>query len=134
MPSGSMLSWLMLPSPYFICLPVFMKFLVLLVILFGLWVGYEFSLISINYFNKSKKMFFLTTFFGSMWFMPSLSTYIIKFPLFLGGVYYKIFDHGWAEFVGAQNIYFKLSYNSGSLTNFFSFNVKVFLFFYFYDL
>nr|YP_006504046.1 NADH dehydrogenase subunit 5 [Cryptocercus relictus]AFM92546.1 NADH dehydrogenase subunit 5 [Cryptocercus relictus] len=111
---GSFLSWMIFPTPAMVCLPFYLKYLVLLVSLIGGWIGFEMSsfsfsgnLISLN-FNK------LIIFFGSMWFMPYFSTYGVSFfPLFFGYYSLKVFDFGWSEYFGGQNLNFLFMYLSG---------------------
>nr|AYW52369.1 NADH dehydrogenase subunit 5 [Nitidulidae sp. 1 ACP-2013] len=103
--SGSMLSWLMFPVPYFICLPLLYKFMTLIMILFGMLIGYEMSKFKIFYMNKSLKFYNLSMFFSLMWNMPILSTFGVNFyPLKLGEIYIKSFDQGWYEYYGSQNL------------------------------
>nr|QLY89711.1 NADH dehydrogenase subunit 5 [Xylophagus ater] len=106
---GSMLSWLIFPSPYMICLPYYLKLLTLLVCISGGFLGYMISNVSLFFFNKSMSMYFYSYFLGSMWFMPYISTYgIIKYPLKLGSDVLKSFDQGWSEFLGGQMLYSSL--------------------------
>nr|YP_010397558.1 NADH dehydrogenase subunit 5 [Boreoheptagyia kurobebrevis]UQJ73467.1 NADH dehydrogenase subunit 5 [Boreoheptagyia kurobebrevis] len=110
---GSMLSWLIFPSPVMICLPPILKFLTLFVCILGGILGYLISNISLYFFNKSLKMYFSSNFMSSMWFMPTLSTSgSIFYPLFLGMQVIKSFDQGWSEFFGGQQIYSLMSYFS----------------------
>nr|YP_010538753.1 NADH dehydrogenase subunit 5 [Pristolycus diversecostatus]UYE92364.1 NADH dehydrogenase subunit 5 [Pristolycus diversecostatus] len=103
---GSFLSWLMFPTPYFICLPFNMKIMVLLMIFFGLFIGYEFSNFGFNYELKSIKMLTLSLFFSSMLNMSVLSTYFVNYYfLKFSNIYYKNFDLGWLEYFGSQNLY-----------------------------
>nr|YP_010613570.1 NADH dehydrogenase subunit 5 [Rivellia apicalis]WAR64262.1 NADH dehydrogenase subunit 5 [Rivellia apicalis] len=104
--SGSLLSWLIFPTPYMICLPYYLKLLTLIVCLIGGVIGYFISNVSLFYVNKSFNNYLLSYYLGSMWFMPYISTYgLINYPLLLGGLVYKSFDHGWSEFIGGQNLY-----------------------------
>nr|APX40636.1 NADH dehydrogenase subunit 5 [Colaspidema barbarum] len=103
--SGSMLMWLMFPSPIYICLPLIMKLMALLMIMLGMWIGYEISKFKIFYELKSLNNLTLVSFFALMWNMPILSTLGLNFyPIHLGKTYYKIFDQGWFEYYGGQNI------------------------------
>nr|YP_009522477.1 NADH dehydrogenase subunit 5 [Micronecta sahlbergii]AXQ02200.1 NADH dehydrogenase subunit 5 [Micronecta sahlbergii] len=91
---GSVLGWLIFP-PTLIILPLEMKLLTLLVILSGSVLGYEFSGDFINNFLYFPMMMY---FFGSMWFMPSLSTYLLYKPFFqYSNMSYKLMDMGWGE-------------------------------------
>nr|YP_010037320.1 NADH dehydrogenase subunit 5 [Dacus trimacula]QQW48096.1 NADH dehydrogenase subunit 5 [Dacus trimacula] len=103
---GSMLSWLIFPTPHMICLPIYLKLLTLAVCLSGGVFGYLISNVSLFYFNKSLNSYLISYFFGSMWFMPYISTYgLINHSLVLGGNVSKSFDQGWSEFLGGQNMY-----------------------------
>nr|YP_010362078.1 NADH dehydrogenase subunit 5 [Agriotes fuscicollis]UNQ87638.1 NADH dehydrogenase subunit 5 [Agriotes fuscicollis] len=124
---GSMLSWLIFPSPYFIILPMYLKLMVLVVVLLGLLVGYEFSKFSLSYSLKSMDYLGSSLFFSSMWNLPVLSTFGINFyPIHLGGIYYKSFDHGWSEYFGSQNIYSNLM-NASKVSSFLIKNLKIYL-------
>nr|YP_010895230.1 NADH dehydrogenase subunit 5 [Orthoprosopa grisea]WJW73769.1 NADH dehydrogenase subunit 5 [Orthoprosopa grisea] len=106
---GSMLSWVIFLTPYSICLPYYLKFLVLFVCITGGLIGYLISKVSLYFFNKSLNSYFVSLFSGSMWFMPYISTYgIINFPLKLGMLVVNTFDQGWSEFIGSQNLYNQL--------------------------
>nr|QVL29376.1 NADH dehydrogenase subunit 5 [Ceratitis rubivora] len=125
---GSMLSWLIFPTPYMVCLPFYLKLLTLFVCILGGLIGYLISNVSLYYFNKSLNKYLLSYYFGSMWFMPYISTYgIINYPLILGGVVLKSFDQGWSEFLGGQNLYNQLvkysQYSSFMHNN----NLKIYL-------
>nr|YP_009349825.1 NADH dehydrogenase subunit 5 [Metrioptera bonneti]AQM39961.1 NADH dehydrogenase subunit 5 [Metrioptera bonneti] len=103
---GCMLSWVLFPTPEMICLPNELKMLALIVSVLGGWIGYEISKFSLSYDLLSLKMFMLSNFLGSMWFMPFLSTYGVSYaPLFLGKQTYKALDQGWSEDWGGQMIY-----------------------------
>nr|AFU51395.1 NADH dehydrogenase subunit 5 [Neopanorpa pulchra] len=110
---GSMLSWMIFPVPSMICLPIFMKTLALSVSLLGGWFGYEISKFSLNWTMKSLKMYLISVFLGSMWFMPVLSTHLVNFyPLKIGQLIMKSGDQGWSEYFGGQSIYKSIQYNS----------------------
>nr|YP_010238578.1 NADH dehydrogenase subunit 5 [Cephenemyia stimulator]QTE20635.1 NADH dehydrogenase subunit 5 [Cephenemyia stimulator] len=106
---GSVLSWLIFPSPMLIVLPSYLKLLTLMVCLFGGFVGYIFSKVSLFFFNKSFYNYNMTYFLGSMWFMPYISSYgLINYFLIIGKLSLKSFDQGWSEYFGGQNLYFNL--------------------------
>nr|UYG49228.1 NADH dehydrogenase subunit 5 [Abscondita chinensis] len=103
---GSMLSWLMFSTPYFICLSLNLKLMVVFMIVFGSWVGYEFSNFEYNYNLKSMSFLSLSLFFSSMLNMTFLSTYFVNYYfLKLSNLYYKNIDLGWTEYFGSQNLY-----------------------------
>nr|YP_009349760.1 NADH dehydrogenase subunit 5 [Decma fissa]AQM39792.1 NADH dehydrogenase subunit 5 [Decma fissa] len=103
---GCMLSWVLFPSPSMICLPLWLKTLALIVSVLGGWLGYELSKFSLSYNLRSLKLYMISSFVGSMWFMPFISTYGVNYlPLMLGSKVYKSFDQGWSEDWGGQMIY-----------------------------
>nr|YP_010554575.1 NADH dehydrogenase subunit 5 [Tachycines shuangcha]UYO78933.1 NADH dehydrogenase subunit 5 [Tachycines shuangcha] len=103
---GSLMSWILFPSPVMICLSMELKLLTLIVSLIGGYFGYELSKFSLSYKLQSLNYYLTTSFLGSMWFMPMISTYGVNYyPLSLGLKYYKVFDQGWSEDFGGQNIY-----------------------------
>nr|YP_009867066.1 NADH dehydrogenase subunit 5 [Zeugodacus proprediaphora]QKG04015.1 NADH dehydrogenase subunit 5 [Zeugodacus proprediaphora] len=125
---GSMLSWLIFPTPYVICLPSYLKLLTLFVCIVGGVLGYLISNVSLFYFNKSLNNYLSSYFFGSMWFMPYISTYgIINYPLILGGSVCKSFDQGWSEFLGGQNLYNELVKYSQQMFIMHNNNLKIYL-------
>nr|APT41486.1 NADH dehydrogenase subunit 5 [Trichopygomyia trichopyga] len=103
---GSMLMWLMFPSPYMICLPSSLKFLTLVICLLGGSLGYLISMVNLFFINKSLMNYSVSWFLGLMWFMPSLSTSgMIFYPFSIGFSLIKVIDQGWSEYFGGQNIY-----------------------------
>uniref|UniRef100_UPI0030FE215C NADH dehydrogenase subunit 5 n=1 Tax=Pachylophus rufescens TaxID=3127035 RepID=UPI0030FE215C len=109
---GSLLNWLMFSSIHMICLPNYLKYLVLLVCLIGGFMGYLMSNISLYFVNKSLKFYKTINFMGSMWYMPYISTYgVNNYPLILGVYMIKFFDQGWSEYLGAQNLNFLLTFH-----------------------
>nr|WGT92169.1 NADH dehydrogenase subunit 5 [Furcatopanorpa longihypovalva] len=110
---GSLMSWLIFPVPNMICLPMYLKTLAFLVSLLGGWFGYEISKFSLSWSLKSLKMYFMSLFLGSMWFMPILSTSSLNFySLKIGQLLIKSGDQGWSEYLGGQSIYNSMKLNS----------------------
>nr|YP_009349838.1 NADH dehydrogenase subunit 5 [Conanalus pieli]AQM39974.1 NADH dehydrogenase subunit 5 [Conanalus pieli] len=110
---GCMLSWLLFPSPSMICLPLFLKLLVMIVSILGGWVGYELSKLELSYKLQSLKYYLSVTFMGSMWFIPFISTYGMNYyPLLLGQYMYMTYDQGWSEDWGGQMLHHWFSYYS----------------------
>nr|YP_009437866.1 NADH dehydrogenase subunit 5 [Gastrolina thoracica]ATG33626.1 NADH dehydrogenase subunit 5 [Gastrolina thoracica] len=104
--SGSLFSWVMFSAPFFICLSMFMKMMVLMFIFMGVWLGYELSKYQISYSLISMKYLSIVSFLGFMWNMPYLSTLGMNFyPLILGKKYVTIFDLGWFEYYGGLNLF-----------------------------
>nr|AML25593.1 NADH dehydrogenase subunit 5 [Staphylinidae sp. BMNH 1274640] len=124
---GSMLMWVMLSTPVFICLPLIMKLMALIVTILGIYLGLEFSYSALNYKLKSLLLINLVFFFSMMWNMPLLSTFGLNyFYTNFGKFLYLKIDQGWSEFMGSQNIYNKLiSYSKFSQFMFFN-NLKIF--------
>nr|YP_009995292.1 NADH dehydrogenase subunit 5 [Gymnochthebius lividus]QNP09695.1 NADH dehydrogenase subunit 5 [Gymnochthebius lividus] len=125
---GSLLMWLMFPTPYFICLPFYMKIMSFITVFMGMWLGYQTSMFSINYSCKSFMFYKMSMFFSSMWNMPFISTYGMNFmPIYLGNLYYKNMDQGWSEYLGSQNIYINLKKYSIVVQNILNNNLKIYL-------
>nr|YP_010950996.1 NADH dehydrogenase subunit 5 [Thienemanniella triangula]WML69337.1 NADH dehydrogenase subunit 5 [Thienemanniella triangula] len=102
---GSMLNWLIFSSFYCVCLPFYLKNLILFVCLFGGFMGLFLNYYNFYFLNKSLNMMLLSNFSSYMWFMPLMSTMIIiNYPLNYGGNMLKMFDFGWLEFFGSQNL------------------------------
>nr|YP_010414526.1 NADH dehydrogenase subunit 5 [Dendroleon similis]URT60692.1 NADH dehydrogenase subunit 5 [Dendroleon similis] len=103
---GSMLSWLIIPSPAMICLPFYMKYMTVTVSLLGGLLGYEIFQFKISWNMNFIKNYYLTNFLGNMWYMPTISTSYTNYgPLKLGYQFIKSVDQGWNEYFGAQSIY-----------------------------
>nr|AVN67771.1 NADH dehydrogenase subunit 5 [Periplaneta australasiae] len=128
---GSFLSWVIFPTPLLICLPFYLKTFVLLVSFLGGWFGYEISSINIGNKLMSIKFYLYSSFMGSMWFMPYLSTYgLSNLPLYLGYKSYKVFDSGWSEYFGGQGMYMLFMY-MGKVNQWWQYNnLKFFLMFF----
>nr|YP_010875364.1 NADH dehydrogenase subunit 5 [Pycnoscelus surinamensis]WGW15111.1 NADH dehydrogenase subunit 5 [Pycnoscelus surinamensis] len=128
---GSMLSWMIFPTPSFICLPMYLKLLVIMVSLVGGWFGYELSKLKVGSNLLSMKMFGIVGFLGSMWNMPYLSTYGVSYtPLILGYSTLKSFDGGWNEYFGGQGLYM-LFMGISKINQWWQFNnLKMFLLFF----
>nr|YP_010826792.1 NADH dehydrogenase subunit 5 [Porotermes planiceps]UYX57309.1 NADH dehydrogenase subunit 5 [Porotermes planiceps]WHM51960.1 NADH dehydrogenase subunit 5 [Porotermes planiceps] len=128
---GSILSWLIFPTPSMICLPFYMSGLVLFVSLFGGWLGYLLSHSYLGDLLMSFRFYGLSSFAGSMWFMPYASTYgVVLSPLFVSYSSSKVFDSGWSELFGGQGFYF-LFMNLSSVNQWWQYNsLKVFLLFF----
>nr|YP_010284527.1 NADH dehydrogenase subunit 5 [Nadezhdiella cantori]UKQ56270.1 NADH dehydrogenase subunit 5 [Nadezhdiella cantori] len=125
--SGSMLSWTIFPAPYFICLPFAFKMMALIMVLLGMYIGYEVAKFSINYNCKSLNSLTLSSFLAMMWNMPVISTLGINYyPIVSGEIYTKIFDQGWYEYYGSQNLGLKLSFLSKFLQLFSRNHLKVY--------
>nr|APX40168.1 NADH dehydrogenase subunit 5 [Cryptocephalus moraei] len=114
--SGSMLSWLIFPSPYFILLPFIMKMMTLLLIIMGMVISYEVSKLSLNYKFGGCLNLMVIQFFGSMWNMPYISTNVTSYLILtLGGKMINLMDQGWIEFYGSKSLLYLISKKGGIL-------------------
>nr|QUL58857.1 NADH dehydrogenase subunit 5 [Chrysomya villeneuvi] len=110
---GSMLSWLIFPTPVLVVLPMYLKLLTMFVCIVGGVSGYMISNVSLFFYNKALNNYNSSYFLGSMWFMPYISTYgIINYSLIVGKLVVKSFDQGWSEYFGGQQLYYNLVKNS----------------------
>nr|AQP27403.1 NADH dehydrogenase subunit 5 [Havilanditermes atripennis] len=125
---GSSLMWLICPTPSMICLPYYLSFLTLFVLFLGGWLGYEVAGYVFGDSLFSMYLYNISSFSGSMWFMPFFSTYGISFsPLEVGYSATSVFDSGWMEFFGGQGLYWVL-FSFGKVNQWFQYNnLKVFL-------
>nr|URH16882.1 NADH dehydrogenase subunit 5 [Pericapritermes sp. B SH-2022a] len=125
---GGSLMWLICPTPSVICLPYYLKFLTLFVIFLGGWLGYEMSNFMFGDNLFSFVLYKISSFSGSMWFMPFFSTYGVSFfPLNVGYSATSVFDSGWMEYFGGQGLYWVL-FNLSKVNQWFQYNsLKVFL-------
>nr|YP_010132049.1 NADH dehydrogenase subunit 5 [Hamaxiella brunnescens]QQD89783.1 NADH dehydrogenase subunit 5 [Hamaxiella brunnescens] len=106
---GSMMSWLIFPTPLLVVLPFYLKLLTLFVCIMGGMSGYLISNISLFFFNKAMNNYSFSYFLGFMWYMPYISTYgIINYSMVIGKMVIKSFDQGWSEYFGGQQLYYNL--------------------------
>nr|QWT71644.1 NADH dehydrogenase subunit 5 [Saussurella borneensis] len=128
---GSILSWLIFPTPTCIYLPLHLKGMAIFVSLVGIFLGYE--LFSFCFNNKfTFFLVFLSYFSGSMWFMPFLSTKGLSgVPLSLGGSFYSFLDSGWSEYYGGRGMYDFFVYLIYYYSNVFDHSFKFYLMIFF---
>nr|QHD47920.1 NADH dehydrogenase subunit 5 [Suwallia bimaculata] len=125
---GSLLSWVLFPIPSMICLPLILKTLALSVSLLGGWLGYELAKFALNYELQTLRLHLLSSFMGSMWFMPFISTYgVSSAPLHVGIYVHKSFDQGWSEYLGAQGLYSLFTTSSSIVQNWQNNDLKTYL-------
>nr|YP_009472980.1 NADH dehydrogenase subunit 5 [Notopteryx soror]AST10209.1 NADH dehydrogenase subunit 5 [Notopteryx soror] len=135
---GSMLSWLLFPFPDMLTMPLECKLMPLVIVVLGGWVGYELSFMSLTEHIFGLKSNLITSFLGTMWFMPNFSTYMFYSKSFvLSGSYENFLDMGWGEYIvsNIMGYYFlflsklNLFYQNNNLKLFFSvFILMTFLF------
>nr|WGO58088.1 NADH dehydrogenase subunit 5 [Rhabdoblatta orlovi] len=128
---GSIMSWIIFPTPLFIYLPLYLKLLVIMVSISGGMLGYELAKSNVGYTLLSLRVKNIVMFLGSMWYMPYLSTYGVNNPpLILGYITSKSFDGGWNEFFGGQGMYLMFM-QLGKVNQWWQFNnLKFFLMFF----
>nr|YP_010284553.1 NADH dehydrogenase subunit 5 [Xoanodera maculata]UKQ56296.1 NADH dehydrogenase subunit 5 [Xoanodera maculata] len=125
--SGSVLSWTIFSTPFFICLPLMFKLMALLMIFLGMLIGYETSKFSMHYTCVSLNHLTYSSFLSMMWNMPVISTVGVNYyPIKAGEIYTKVFDQGWHEFYGGQNLSLKLSLLSKFIQLFSNNHLKVY--------
>nr|WRK67371.1 NADH dehydrogenase subunit 5 [Semirhynchia dumbrodiana] len=125
---GSLLSWLIISTPFMICLPLGLKFLTLTVSLMGGLMGYELFQFKISWSLSIMKLYSSTNFLGNMWFMPTLSTSYLNYSsLMIGKLVMKNIDQGWNEYYGAQSMYTVFSNVSQMNSYLFLNNFKIYL-------
>nr|YP_010709545.1 NADH dehydrogenase subunit 5 [Rhagonycha nigroimpressa]WCS40141.1 NADH dehydrogenase subunit 5 [Rhagonycha nigroimpressa]WRO44852.1 NADH dehydrogenase subunit 5 [Rhagonycha nigroimpressa] len=126
---GSMMNWMMFDSLYFICIPLVMKFMVLIYIFMGILIGnYLSSFFNYIYIFMNKSLYFYM-FVSGMWNLPVISTLGLNFKFLNMGLEYKKFiDQGWLEFAGSQNIYFNFKNMSMNFQSFLISNIKIYMF------
>ena len=125
---GSILRWLIFPTPNIICLPKLLKLLVLITCILGGLFGYLISNVSLFFINKSIENYGISYFSGIMWFIPIISVIgVIKPPLALGLITIKSIDQGWREYFGGQIIYYSLKKYSLYLQLIQNNNLKIYL-------
>nr|ALO70482.1 NADH deshydrogenase subunit 5 [Ctenisodes sp. 1 EF-2015] len=123
---GSMLIWLIFPTPIFIMMSKFMKLMTMGVVMVGMFLGYEISKFSLMFKLKSNNMFIF--FLSSMWYMPLISTYSVNYYFFnMGKNFYNMLDQGWFEFLGSQNIYNSLFKSMNYIQFIYKNNLKIYL-------
>nr|YP_002735103.1 NADH dehydrogenase subunit 5 [Yemmalysus parallelus]ABZ02145.1 NADH dehydrogenase subunit 5 [Yemmalysus parallelus] len=123
---GSILSWLIFPNLNLIILPFECKILALIMVFMGLYLGYEVSTFNYNY---NLNNYFVSYFLGSMWFMPSFSTYMIyskSLPLSMN--YIKFLDYGWGEYLISNSLYAYFIYLSKLMSFYHNNMIKIYFF------
>nr|YP_010528117.1 NADH dehydrogenase subunit 5 [Rhyzodiastes puetzi]UXW64219.1 NADH dehydrogenase subunit 5 [Rhyzodiastes puetzi] len=103
---GSILSWIIFPSPSMICLPLFMKMLVISMSLCGGFLGLELFKLEFNWGLFMLMKYKMSYYFGSMLFMYSIFTFGMNMKMFMVGYsVFKNFDQGWNEYLGGQGMF-----------------------------
>nr|YP_010250889.1 NADH dehydrogenase subunit 5 [Ips calligraphus]QTV76823.1 NADH dehydrogenase subunit 5 [Ips calligraphus] len=103
---GSFYSWVFMDISYFIILPVYMKLSTVFFIILGLILGIELVQMEFFYKNLYLEMKNISLFLVGMWNMPIISTMgASKYALYVGKMYFLIFDQGWLEYYGSKGAF-----------------------------
>nr|YP_009433264.1 NADH dehydrogenase subunit 5 [Phymata americana]AGO27994.1 NADH dehydrogenase subunit 5 [Phymata americana] len=103
--SGSMLGWLIFSSPSLLVFPIELKLMPVFFSIIGGWLGYELSFTSFESLY-TMRLYFISFFMGSMWFMPMFSTYFIySQTLNSSKVLIESMDGGWGEYFISKSWY-----------------------------
>lgn len=103
---GLLVSWLIFPYSYIICIRFYFKTLALWLSLRGGLLGYYLNIFAVNYELKSLKNYSRVRFIGSMWFIPYLRTKGLSSVILNYSQEVKILlDKGWRELYGGQGIH-----------------------------
>nr|UJG45430.1 NADH dehydrogenase subunit 5 [Gerris gibbifer] len=126
--SGSMISWLIFSTPFFLMISFLMKIFSLIMIFMGAMIGYEFSIFYYNVNSYFLKYHSLSFFLSSMWFLPSLSTYFLS-SNFLNYSYClnNNLESGWGELVFSKLSFFYLVILSKFTQLYYYNNLKIFM-------
>nr|AWV84141.1 NADH dehydrogenase subunit 5 [Tettigades ulnaria] len=90
--SGSMFMWLMFNQNHVLLLSIEAKLMTLIFSLYGIWMGYELSMV------LNSKNSLIKEFLGSMWFMKQISTFHNQMIMFKSSLMFqKSIDQGWGE-------------------------------------
>nr|YP_011010258.1 NADH dehydrogenase subunit 5 [Esakia hungerfordi]WPW46860.1 NADH dehydrogenase subunit 5 [Esakia hungerfordi] len=126
--SGSFMSWLIFSTPVFLVLPFFMKIMSLIMILMGVFLGYEMSGFYYGLNSLFMKTYNMSSFFGSMWFMPSFSTYFMNntFLSYSNNLNMNL-ELGWGEYIFSKLSFFYVVVLSKFMQSFYYNNLKVYM-------
>nr|ALO76494.1 NADH deshydrogenase subunit 5 [Mastinocerus sp. MAS01] len=106
---GGVLSWLFFPTPYIICLPLMMKFMINFIILMGIFIGYQFSFYSQGFELIYKSMMSESILFFFIFNLSSLTIFgFNNYFINISNLYMKVLDQGWFENYGSQKIFFNI--------------------------
>nr|ALO71138.1 NADH deshydrogenase subunit 5 [Stenus comma] len=123
--SGSIFNWLVFEIPYLICLPLYMKLMPIFLSLMGVISGFLISYVKLNYIKNNN---YFKIFFGSMWNLPMISSFVMMIDImFLSKLYYYKIDQGWMEFYGSQNLNKKFIMSSIVMQIFLKNNFKLYM-------
>lgn len=126
---GRIINWIIFDSLYFICIPIIIKFIVLIYIIMGILIGnflskfFDYIYIFIN------KSLYFYLFVSRIWNLPIISTLgFNNYFVNLGLDFKKSVDQGWLEYIGRQNIYINFKNISINIQFFLVSNIKIYIF------
>nr|QEH58948.1 NADH dehydrogenase subunit 5 [Metrocoris sp. XD-2019] len=126
--SGSIISWLIFSTPVFLILPFYMKIMSIIMIILGLLMGYIVSTFNYNMMYYFFMNYNFSSFFGSMWFMPSFSTYFLsKKFLDCAFNFNSNLESGWVEFIFSKLSFFYVVVLSKFMQFFYYNNLKIYM-------
>nr|ARH54397.1 NADH dehydrogenase subunit 5 [Harmonia quadripunctata] len=126
--SGTLTMWILFKDPMVIVLPFFMKMSVLMMVVSGVIMGLEISMMNLNYKLIFSNFLKILMFLVMMWNLPYISTFGVNyFFINLGLLNYKFLDQGWSESLGSSNLFNFLKHSSVLLQYLFKNNLKIFL-------
>nr|QUB07040.1 NADH dehydrogenase subunit 5 [Thlaspida biramosa] len=109
--SGSMMMWLMF-NPYFICLPYFMKFLTLFIIILSYLFAVSLYYFDYYFYSKYLKFNNLSFFIGSIFYMSQISSMGFYFVMKISKSLTTNVDQGWLEYYGSKGLFKNLYFLS----------------------
>nr|WHU31846.1 NADH dehydrogenase subunit 5 [Aeschrocoris tuberculatus] len=125
---GSSLMWLIIPFPYYMCFPIYLKVLPLIFIFLGGWLGYSISCLYLFDDLYGLKMNYSNHYMSSMWFMPSFSTYMTyNSSLLLSKKSLEFMDSSWGEYMISGSFPSLLNYFSSFYSNYQFNSFKIYL-------
>nr|QZZ18319.1 NADH dehydrogenase subunit 5 [Kaukania anser] len=116
---GCLILWILLIDLNLILIPIYIKIMPIILILLGMFIGYQI--------NKMNNFIFNLTmyYFMNMWFMFSYSNYLYKL-FFKFSLNLKL-GMNWGEFYGAMGLSYYLLYISNMIQTFSMNNIKILL-------
>nr|ARH54761.1 NADH dehydrogenase subunit 5 [Trigonopterus sp. 4 AH-2016] len=126
---GSMMMWVIFSTPWLVVLPTLMKLLTLLIVILGIYLGYEISLLNFVHQPKLQSIYQVSMFVSGMWNMPILSTSTLTaYSLTFGKVLFKSVDYGWMEYYGSKGLFSEIKNLSEIFQLLIRNHLKIFLF------
>nr|UIG88177.1 NADH dehydrogenase subunit 5 [Halobates sp.]UIG88206.1 NADH dehydrogenase subunit 5 [Halobates sp.] len=126
--TGSFLLWMIFTTPIFLIMPMFMKLMSLLMISLGYFLGYELSIFYYNSFSNYLIFYKISSFLGSMWFLPNFSTYILNNNFFkISFGFNNNLEVGWGELIFSKLSFFYVVVLSKFVHFFYYNNLKIYM-------